>query len=269
MSLPGSAPLPEPLPPPPELPIWHLGNLEEEINLPTTLRYERQCVLLVKLRRSLRDPTTAQEAGVLLERLRNRPDLFAESAEEIEEMLEGKPSTVSPFPDREKKPVIAARQEPETPARRESDSKPWTPPSQGQDVGLSETRHDLSPEVEAGGQSKGVFLDPDTLLMWTMKDNGRHVDWNEANDLASQHREGGYSDWRLPTVEELESLYDPTDSGEFRSNPPLALVIVSFGVPATRAQGPLGSLTSATVAASQPILTIHTCAYCVFAAELS
>src|SRR5215472_11615544 len=44
--------------------------------------------------------------------------------------------------------------------------------------------------------------------MWTGKDNGSDVDWNQANAYCSNLQLAGYSDWRLPTVEELEGIYD-------------------------------------------------------------
>jgi TIR domain/Protein of unknown function (DUF1566) len=56
---------------------------------------------------------------------------------------------------------------------------------------------------------EGVYLDPETKLMWTIKDNGHDIDWHEANKYARQLRLGGYSDWRLPTIEELKQLHDP------------------------------------------------------------
>jgi len=70
---------------------------------------------------------------------------------------------------------------------------------------------------------KDVFVDPKTKLMWTKKDNGVHVNWFSASEYAERLRLGGYEDWRLPTVAELESLYDPKDPGEFKVKPPVQL----------------------------------------------
>jgi formylglycine-generating enzyme required for sulfatase activity len=52
------------------------------------------------------------------------------------------------------------------------------------------------------------WTDPATLLTWTTADNGANVTWNEANDYCSNLGIDGYSDWRVPTIEELKSLYD-------------------------------------------------------------
>ena len=45
-------------------------------------------------------------------------------------------------------------------------------------------------------------------LMWTVRDNGSDVDWREAKAYCEACRLGGYTDWRLPTIEELQGLYD-------------------------------------------------------------
>jgi hypothetical protein len=44
-------------------------------------------------------------------------------------------------------------------------------------------------------------------LMWTVRDNGSKVNWNEAKAYCEACRVGGYSDWRMPTIEELKGLY--------------------------------------------------------------
>ena len=54
-----------------------------------------------------------------------------------------------------------------------------------------------------------TWTDPATGLMWTRKDNGADVDWNQASAYCSNLQLAGYSGWRLPTPEELEGIYDP------------------------------------------------------------
>jgi len=49
-------------------------------------------------------------------------------------------------------------------------------------------------------------------LMWSESVN-KHMTWEEAIKYANDLREGGYDDWRLPTIEELVSLIDYTKFG--------------------------------------------------------
>jgi hypothetical protein len=68
-----------------------------------------------------------------------------------------------------------------------------------------------------------VYLDPETRLMWTIQDNGEGIDWFLAKQYAEQLRLGGYSDWRLPTIDELEKLYDPQEKGGNKIRKPFRL----------------------------------------------
>jgi hypothetical protein len=86
-TLPPAAPLPDPLPEPPETPVSYLGTLTAQVGSTSTLTFEEQCGLVVDLRRALRDPGTAHDARTLLETLRRRRELFASVAEEIDELL--------------------------------------------------------------------------------------------------------------------------------------------------------------------------------------
>jgi hypothetical protein len=83
-SLPSARPLPNPLPPPPDVPISYLGQLTEKVESPAGLDFDDQSALLIDLRRGLQDPDTRDDSRTLLERLRKRRDLFAAIAEEID-----------------------------------------------------------------------------------------------------------------------------------------------------------------------------------------
>ncbi len=54
----------------------------------------------------------------------------------------------------------------------------------------------------------GMVLDNQTGLMWAPQDNGSNVDWQEVKSYCENYRGGGFSDWRMPTQDELASLYD-------------------------------------------------------------
>ena len=53
----------------------------------------------------------------------------------------------------------------------------------------------------------GTVADTKTSLMWSSRDNGVALNWPAAKTYAASYRGGGYTDWRLPTPEELAALY--------------------------------------------------------------
>ena len=58
----------------------------------------------------------------------------------------------------------------------------------------------------------GTVLDTKTGLMWAAKDNGRGINWHDAKRYCENYRGGGYTDWRMPALDELEDLYDRSRS---------------------------------------------------------
>jgi len=57
-----------------------------------------------------------------------------------------------------------------------------------------------------------VIQDRATGLMWQQSGSSHRMDWPAAKDYVEQlnkERYAGYSDWRLPTIEELASLLEP------------------------------------------------------------
>jgi len=55
--------------------------------------------------------------------------------------------------------------------------------------------------------ANGVVSDIRTGLQWAPKDNGRDINWENAHAYCQRYTGGGFTDWRLPTFIELESLY--------------------------------------------------------------
>ncbi len=49
--------------------------------------------------------------------------------------------------------------------------------------------------------------------MWAAKDNGKGINWDDAKRYCENYQGGGYNDWRMPTQDELASLYDPNREG--------------------------------------------------------
>ena len=88
---------------------------------------------------------------------------------------------------------------------------------------VKEHSKDLSPTVKDFLKACLWYLDPQTGLMWTIRDNGRDIDWYRARGYAYDLSLGGYKDWRLPTIEELEKLYDRHAGSAFNIRRPLSL----------------------------------------------
>jgi len=60
----------------------------------------------------------------------------------------------------------------------------------------------------------GTVTDTITGLMWAAKDNGSHINWQNARSYCQNYRGGGHADWRMPTIVELAGLYDPKEKNK-------------------------------------------------------
>jgi len=60
----------------------------------------------------------------------------------------------------------------------------------------------------------GTITDSKTDLMWVAKDNGIPINWPDAIEYCKNLRVGGYSDWRMPTLAELASLFDRNEKNK-------------------------------------------------------
>jgi hypothetical protein len=60
----------------------------------------------------------------------------------------------------------------------------------------------------------GTVTDTKTGLMWASKDNGSLINWQTARSFSQNYSGGGHTDWRMPTLAELISLYDPSDKNK-------------------------------------------------------
>jgi tRNA A-37 threonylcarbamoyl transferase component Bud32 len=61
-----------------------------------------------------------------------------------------------------------------------------------------------------------AWVDGTTRLMWTLHDNGSYVDWNQAAKYCRNLRLGAYSDWRLPEIDQLEEIHDPSQASHIK-----------------------------------------------------
>lgn len=60
----------------------------------------------------------------------------------------------------------------------------------------------------------GIIMTESSPLMWQKNRGQIFTSWVEATDYVNQLELGGYSDWRLPTREELLDLYFVFDFGD-------------------------------------------------------
>jgi hypothetical protein len=59
-----------------------------------------------------------------------------------------------------------------------------------------------------------IVVDSHTGLMWALQDNGKDIDWYGAKKFCTDFSAGGYTDWRLPDIEELATLYTGGESNK-------------------------------------------------------
>ena len=75
--------------------------------------------------------------------------------------------------------------------------------------------------------SNGTVLDTSTNLMWAAKDNGVDINWQSAKAYCENYRGGGYTDWRMPTQDELAGLYDASKSRQGACNRSYSINVVT------------------------------------------
>ena len=65
----------------------------------------------------------------------------------------------------------------------------------------------------------GAYLQEDTGLIWTRQDNGADLDWYAADEHCQDLEVADWMDWRMPTIEELESLHERRSARRDIQNP--------------------------------------------------
>lgn len=95
-------------------------------------------------------------------------------------------------------------------------TSPSTESAPEKTIRLQEKKEKRSADGRYIDNGDGTITDTRTDLMWTKKDSwadtGKCLNWNDANGYVSRLNTGGYSDWRLPTVKELKSIYEESIS---------------------------------------------------------
>nr|AGS52827.1 hypothetical protein [uncultured bacterium contig00009] len=62
-----------------------------------------------------------------------------------------------------------------------------------------------------------VWKDGATGLTWAVKDNGMPITPNEGASYCDSLKTGGISNWRLPTIDEVEAIYDSKEKKQYKT----------------------------------------------------
>jgi serine/threonine protein kinase len=62
---------------------------------------------------------------------------------------------------------------------------------------------------------QNLWADPATGLWWSKHDNGSNLNWRQAQTYCANLILAGFSGWRLPTIEELQGIFDPAVRGDY------------------------------------------------------
>ncbi len=84
----------------------------------------------------------------------------------------------------------------------------------------------------------GTVKDANTGLMWAARDNGSDILWRDAKKYCENYRGGGYTDWRMPTQDELADLYDENKRNSYGYGVTELIDITQYWVWASETRGP-------------------------------
>jgi len=74
------------------------------------------------------------------------------------------------------------------------------------------------------GESHDYWIDPQTQRMWTAKDNGSGVSLSQAARYCHDLTLGGYKDWSLPTIDDLQRIFGSAENqGGYHVKGPIRL----------------------------------------------
>jgi hypothetical protein len=91
-------------------------------------------------------------------------------------------------------------------AQQQLSSTAILPSNQGQQ--LNGPRLPVAAPQEPELITRPTWTDTATGLTWERTDNGSDVTWQEAGKYCRGLRLEGHDDWRLPTIDELQGIYD-------------------------------------------------------------
>ncbi len=75
-----------------------------------------------------------------------------------------------------------------------------------------------------GADKADTWTDPETHWMWTAADNGSGLSWLQAQRYCRDLRLGGFHDWKLPSIDDLQALVGaPAAEATYRIKAPIKL----------------------------------------------
>jgi len=106
-----------------------------------------------------------------------------------------------------KKTLQTERKHPEAEKKKPDMGKLSPKPKQNPTVSAVSINREILRDGRFIAYSNGTVLDTETNLMWAAADTevGHH---SNSRVYCEKYRGGGYGDWRMPTLDELETLYD-------------------------------------------------------------
>ncbi|MGC4081494.1 MAG: chaperonin GroEL [Vicinamibacterales bacterium] len=106
-SMPGIVPLPDPLPPEPQIPMSSLGTLRDLIETGSPMTFAEQTSILVRAKQVIQEHGRPDDVRQLLRMFRRRDDLLARVADEVDELLGavGGAAAASEKPDPKSGPI--------------------------------------------------------------------------------------------------------------------------------------------------------------------
>jgi hypothetical protein len=85
---------------------------------------------------------------------------------------------------------------------------------------------------------QGYWVDPGTHFMWTAADNGVGLSLRQAAHYCRQLRLGGFQDWTLPSIDDLQGLMGDTQNQKgYRIKAPIKLTGWQWSSSAGRQEG--------------------------------
>jgi len=78
-------------------------------------------------------------------------------------------------------------------------------------------------QVAISQDSAGTWKDGATGLLWAAKDNGSDMSWDQANAYCQNLELAGQTEWRLPELNELKTLYDRSLKKQYKVKDPIEL----------------------------------------------